>query len=196
MRFIAETEIVQSKKDKTVAKPRFKLKSFGGIFVILAFLCPIFDSLDKVAAASLENQRAEKNRQTGARREIKKKRKAKIKMNQPKLLPIAPGVWGTAGIVLTVEENVVKIQYPCADGEIKGRLTTDEQGYFSVVGVHLQRSGGPLRVGFEPQPQPARFEGKILGETMTLRVTLVENETLIGEFTLEQGKITRLHRCL
>lgn len=176
---------------------KLRSKSHTCCFVILAVFCLTVAGFGSVDAA-LKNEGFKNNRQTNPRSKIKIKRKGetKSKMSQPKLLPVATGVWGTEGVALAVEESRVKIEYPCAESEISQKLTTDAQGNFNVVGIHTRQSPGAVRLDSQPQPQPARFEGKISDKTMTLKVTLIEGENLIGEFTLELGKVARLYRCL
>lgn len=126
----------------------------------------------------------------------KTKGKVKQKMIQANRTPVAPGEWGAAGAALTVDESGAQIEYDCARGEITEKLTVDAAGKFNANGTHTRLSPGPLRVGGEPQSQPAHYEGKISGKTMTFKVVLTESGTLVGEFTLEEGKTARLRRCL
>jgi hypothetical protein len=125
----------------------------------------------------------------------KRKGKSKSKVNQPKTVPVPPGNWGAAGVNLVVAENGATIEYDCASGEITQKLMIDERGGFRVDGVYTRRYPGALRVKFLPKPQPARYEGKISGNKMTLRVTLTETGKALEEVVLERGKSARLHKC-
>jgi hypothetical protein len=42
----------------------------------------------------------------------------------------------------------------------------------SIQGFHTRLYPGAIRVDLLPKPQPARYQGKISGETMRLKVTL------------------------
>lgn len=125
----------------------------------------------------------------------KKKGKSKSKVNQSKPTSVPPGNWGATGVNLVVKENGVTIEYDCANGEIAQKLIINEQGSFSVNGVYTRRSPGALRIKFLPKPQPARYEGKISGNKMTLRVTLTETNKSLEEVVLERGKTGRLQKC-
>lgn len=116
-------------------------------------------------------------------------------MNQSKSTKVTPGNWGATGIAVVVEENGVKIEFDCAVGEIKEKLTVDENGEFNADGLYTPESFGPIREDNPPKSQPARYEGKISGDTMTLNVRLIDKKEKIGDYTLERGKFARLRKC-
>lgn len=125
-----------------------------------------------------------------------KKRKGKLKMKTAKFVAVAAGEWGAAGVNLIVEETGVKIQYDCAEAEINEKLLIDEQGVFSVEGVYTPRYPGALRVNLPSKRQPARFEGVIADDKMTLRVALAATgETLLEEIVLRRGATPPIRRC-
>ena len=117
------------------------------------------------------------------------------KTSQTKLYPVTPGNWGGSGIGVTIEKKAVKIQYDCAEGELRGPLKTDKAGNFKVEGLHTRHAFGPIRLNNLPKAEPALFEGKITGKVMKFKVTLIKTNEIVGEFTLERGKTGRLHRC-
>ena len=116
-------------------------------------------------------------------------------MNQSKTTKVTPENWGATGIAVVVEENGVKIEFDCAVGEIKEKLTVNENGEFNADGTFTKESFGPIRVDNPPKSQPARYEGKISGDKMTLNVRLIDKKEKIGDFTLERGKFARLYKC-
>ena len=116
-------------------------------------------------------------------------------MNQSKMKTVSPENWGATGIAVVVEENGVKIEFDCAVGEIKEKLNVNENGEFTANGTFTRESFGPIREDNMPKPQPARYEGKILGDTMTLNVILTDKKEKIGDYTLERGKFARLRKC-
>lgn len=116
-------------------------------------------------------------------------------MNQTKLVPVAESNWGTTDIILRVEKDVVKIEYVCAEGEINEPLKVDEQGNFNADGVHIRHKPGPVIEGAKPNRQPAKYQGKISGDKMTLKITYKESGEEIGNYTLERGKTPRMQRC-
>ena len=96
---------------------------------------------------------------------------------------------------MTVEKGSVKIEYDCAEGEIPRQLKVDKKGRFNVVGTHKPGTFGPILIGHEPKPMPARYEGTVTGKVMKYKVTLIETKEVIGEFTVTLGGGSRLHRC-
>ena len=116
-------------------------------------------------------------------------------MDDTKLTAVSQGNWGANGIIFVVEESGVKIEYDCADGEIKNKLMINEKGEFKAEGSHTPGTFGPIREDNPPKPKPAHYEGKVSGETMTLAVTLTETKEKIADYTLERGKTPRLHKC-
>ncbi|HEX8247622.1 MAG TPA: hypothetical protein VF599_05605, partial [Pyrinomonadaceae bacterium] len=119
----------------------------------------------------------------------------KPKVNQSKPTSVSPGNWGAAGVNFVVEDNGVKIEYDCAAGEISQKLSIDEQGNFSANGIYTRRYPGALRVKLPPKPQPARYEGKISGDKLTLRVTLTETDETLEEVVLRRDTTGRIRRC-
>jgi len=60
------------------------------------------------------------------------------------------GVWGGAGIRMTVEIEGAVIQYDCGTGTIDSAIHPDAAGYFQGAGT-FTRGGGPEPVGGRPQ---------------------------------------------
>ena len=127
----------------------------------------------------------------------RKKRPPKVKRaNVAKRSTAVPaGVWGAEGIVFTVASDGVTIQYDCAEGFIEHPIKIDEHGYFNELGIHSPRHGGPTIMNETPVRLGTRFEGKITGDTMSLKVILIGTSEVIGNFTLERGKTPRMHQC-
>lgn len=115
-------------------------------------------------------------------------------MNQSKF--VVASIWGGNGIRVSVDQKKVSVEYACASGEIIGRLRMDKTGSFKANGFHIVQRPGPVRMNDTPQRQPARFEGKIRGKTMTISVILTETGENIGNFELKRDATVRLHRCL
>jgi hypothetical protein len=115
-------------------------------------------------------------------------------INQTKTVP--PGKWGGNGISVDVGRGSVTIEYPCANGEIKGPLKVDGGGNFSVTGVHIMSKPGPVRKDGSQERRPARFVGRIEGKTMKLKVFLTENDEAVGDFELKKDAPARIKRCM
>lgn len=118
-----------------------------------------------------------------------------VRMLQTKKTKVAPGNWGGSGIGLDIEETTVVLEFDCATAEIPGNLMIDKAGNFSTSGVYTRRMPGALRIKLLPKPAAARFEGKISGKTMTLKITLTESDEKVGDYTLQRGKTRTIRRC-
>ena len=129
----------------------------------------------------------------------KPKRKKKIKVIQKKIdtapTQIPAGLWGGDGVIFEVKEKSVNIQYGCADGRIEQALTMDAQGNFSVNGYYTRQSGGPVLIDSPPVKQNVRYEGKITGDKLRLKITLTASKEMIGEFNLQRGNTPEIARC-
>ena len=115
--------------------------------------------------------------------------------SQKKLYPVTTGTWGGQSISFTVENDLVRIEFDCADGSIPRQLKADRKGNFKVEGTFTPRSPGPVRRDNQPQPQPALYQGKITGKAATVHVTLLKDNSSAGEFTITRGKTPVLFRC-
>lgn len=174
---------------------KFYICSLAFIFFIFAVVSPLkAHSGSWNVTQKLENK---KWFQTNSPRKKKKKKKgdSKPKVNQSKPSSVSPGNWGATGVNFVVEDNGVKIEYDCATGEIAQKLLVDEQGGFSVNGIYTRRYPGALRVKFLPKPQPARYDGKISGDKLTLKVTLTETGKTLEEVVLRRDATGRIHKC-
>ncbi|HMQ05643.1 MAG TPA: hypothetical protein PKD26_17125 [Pyrinomonadaceae bacterium] len=109
---------------------------------------------------------------------------------------LANGQWGGEGIRLNVGTSLTTIEYPCADGEIRGSFRIDRNGRFRLAGIHTTLRPGPIHENEKPESEPAEYEGSVSGDKMVIRVTLTKSKEVIGEFQLVKAKQVRLHRCL
>jgi len=103
------------------------------------------------------------------------------------------GTWGATGVVLEVTSTGAKIEYDCGRGTLDQPLTLDRNGKFSVTGQHF-REGGPARS--DDTGQPARYDGVVNGDEMTLTVTLTDAKTTFGTYSLAFGHAPMLRKCL
>jgi hypothetical protein len=158
--------------------------------VITALFVLIIDSTGSFAFATARSQA----KCTVSYQKQEKAASVKRKMNQTSSLPA--GIWGGSGVLITVGEKIVTIEYACSSGEITGPLKISSAGNFNAVGVHIQPRPGPLRANDKPNRQPARFEGKISGKSMSLKVSLIANNEVIGDFELTKDVVPRIRRCM
>lgn len=103
------------------------------------------------------------------------------------------GTWGGQHINLEIGDAGAEIDYDCAHGRITEKIVPRD-GKFAVKGVHVRERPGPVRLGQENE-QAALYEASIDGDTMTLTVTLTENNEEVGTFTLTRGKAGRVLKC-
>jgi len=109
---------------------------------------------------------------------------------------VEAGTWGGAHIRLQVSASGAEVEYDCGHGTIE-KMTLDGDGQFDVRGTHIRERGGPVRLGQEANSSlPARYTGKVEGQTMTLRVTLTGTGEEAGAFKLTHGTTARLFKCL
>ncbi len=106
------------------------------------------------------------------------------------------GAWGGEHLALTVTERGGALEFDCAAGEISEPLEVDAGGRFEAAGVFIPGQGGPVQAGEAPLRRPARYAGRVVGQTMTLSLTLSETGELIGPFRLRKDAPPQLLRCL
>lgn len=105
------------------------------------------------------------------------------------------GTWGGDHIRMEVTERGAAIDYDCAHGSIDKRMTLDDDGNFDLAGFHVREHHGPIRVGRELASLPARYTGRVEGQTMTLNVTLADTKQSVGTYTLVYGRTPRIVKC-
>jgi hypothetical protein len=167
--------------------------SISTVIVLTILLFCLFNTFTN---ASLADKHDTERTNTNDRSENEVKRRAMPEMTpRPKHTAVSPGNWGGAGVRLVVQDGTTAIAYVCAQGEITEKLTIDNDGRFDARGVHINRSPGPLYEDKAPKQLAARYSGRIVGNKMTLRVVLIDTNTLVGDFELELGKQVRLLGC-
>ena len=107
---------------------------------------------------------------------------------------IQNGTWGGKGITVEVTDGNATVEYDCAHGTIEG-LKLGRDGGFEARGTHTLESMGPERQGAEPAARPARYAGRVSGDTMTLTVTLTDTPGEVGTFSLVFGRSGWVVKC-
>jgi hypothetical protein len=134
-----------------------------------------------------------KSRQAKPRKSKKTHKRAK----QPSGAPSLPtGAWGGAHVNLDATMNGASLQFDCASGTIDQPITLDAHNSFAVSGTYAQEHGGPVRIDEKPNSRPARYTGRVAGQTLTLTITLTDSQQQVGTYTLTRGQAARLFRCL
>lgn len=108
---------------------------------------------------------------------------------------LAAGVWGGEHVRMEVSEGGASLEFDCGAGEIGQPVTPDGGGRFDVKGTYLLQHAGPVGRDEEANSRPARYAGRVRGETLTLTVTLADPEEEVGTYTLTRGSEGRLMKC-
>lgn len=109
---------------------------------------------------------------------------------------VPEGVWGGQHMGLWLENGLGRIEYDCASGTIDEPLTLDRRDRFSVKGKHRKQRGGPIRIDEPSRDQPARYTGSLVGQTLTITVTLTNTRETIGTFRLTHNHEPHIVKCL
>jgi hypothetical protein len=102
--------------------------------------------------------------------------------------------WGGTHIGLVITVSGGTVEYDCAEGEILEPIRVTN-GKFNVLGLHYLGMGGPIGVD-RLHPRPARYEGTVKGDRMTMTVTLTDTKEPVGTFDLVRGENPRVFKCL
>lgn len=108
---------------------------------------------------------------------------------------LAKGVWGGEHIRLEVTDEGAQVEYDCAHSTITERIAPDRDGKFDVKADFVPESGGPVRRDQPPPTRPARYVGRVSGDTMTLAVTLTDTGEHAGDYVLTRGSSGRVMKC-
>jgi len=111
----------------------------------------------------------------------------------PEAVSVAKGTWGGEHVLLEVSEKGADLEFDCAHGQITQPLTIGKLGNFDAAGTFTPEHGGPVRRDEVTPTEPARYSGKVDGDTMSFTVT-VGKETL-GTFNLSRDAQPKLTKC-
>lgn len=106
------------------------------------------------------------------------------------------GEWGGEHLGLVATVQAAELEFDCASGRTSAAIVPDASGRFSVEGVHFPGHGGPIREDEETVGIPARFDGMVRGDLMTISVTLPAWATELGPYTLIHGASPHVFKCL
>ena len=109
---------------------------------------------------------------------------------------VAVGSWGGDHIRLDVASSGATTEYDCAHGTIDEPIVVDSNGRFSVSGTHTAEHGGPARNDDPQNRRPARYDGRVVGDTMEITVMVTDSRQRIGQFMLFLNHPARLLKCL
>ena len=101
------------------------------------------------------------------------------------------GAWGGENAGLIVDQSDVHVHIGCTLGDAVGPIKPDADGRFEATGTY-NVDAYPVNRGIT---HPATFTGRIVGETMTLTVSLTDTARVLGPVSLIYGKEPRMGPC-
>jgi hypothetical protein len=104
------------------------------------------------------------------------------------------GEWGGQHVRLSILKHGAEVEFDCGHGSLDEPPAPGKNGGFSVKGRYVAERGGPTLKDVTAPSQPARYEGSIAGERMTLKLAIDGGDTL-GPFELTRGGHARLVKC-
>jgi hypothetical protein len=107
------------------------------------------------------------------------------------------GGWGGNHVAMEVRGGKATLDFDCAHGSIEGPMTVEADGSFDWRGAYVREHGGPIRKGEESAPgEPARYRGRLEGDTLSLEIVPEGSDKAVGTFALKLGQAGRVHKCL
>jgi len=110
--------------------------------------------------------------------------------------PVAvTGTWGGDNAGLIADDTSAHVHVACTFGNVPQSIRLDANGGFDVAGDYVLRAY-PVYVG----PRfPARYQGIVVGDVMTLRVTVrdttADTVARLGPVRLVRGKEPQMQAC-
>jgi hypothetical protein len=101
------------------------------------------------------------------------------------------GTWGGDNAGLIVNGTDLHVHIGCTLGDAVGPIKPDADGRFGATGTY-NVDAYPVNRGIT---HPATFSGRIVGETMTLTVSLTDTARVLGPVTLIYGKEPQMGPC-
>jgi hypothetical protein len=101
------------------------------------------------------------------------------------------GTWGGDNAGMIVTNTDVHVHIGCTLGDAVGPIHPDADGRFEATGTY-NVDAYPVDRGIT---HPASFSGQIVGETMTLTVSLSDTARVLGPVTLIYGKEPKMGPC-
>jgi hypothetical protein len=167
----------------------------------LALLLAVGGMVGVASAGTMCFDGADASRFDGAGRTVSEqrrsvRRKARGRMSErAKAGGVREGVWGGDHVRLSVREGGARVEFDCAHGEVGAQFALDAEGRFDLPGTYTREGPGPIRIGREPSARPARYAGRVEGQTMTLSVKLEGADGQPTTYTLTRGSQGRLWKC-
>ncbi len=110
----------------------------------------------------------------------------------PKVVP--SGEWGGRHLALKVSDSGATLEFDCAHAKIASALKLKDRR-FEAEGTYTRERPGAVRMGDTEDVRKAIFRGTLEGDTLTLTITLKEDGSSLGTFTVARDKPARLFKC-
>jgi hypothetical protein len=101
------------------------------------------------------------------------------------------GTWGGDNAGMIVTDTDVHVHIGCTLGDAVGPIHPDADGRFEATGTY-NVDAYPVNRGIT---HPATFSGQVVGQTMTLTVSLTDTARVLGPVTLIYGKEPQMGPC-
>ena len=101
------------------------------------------------------------------------------------------GTWGGDNAGMIVKDTDVHVHIGCTLGDAVGPIRPDASGQFTATATY-NVDAYPVDRGII---HPATFTGRIVGEKMTLTVSLNDTPRVLGPVTLTYGKEPTMGPC-
>ena len=111
--------------------------------------------------------------------------------------PTAPdvvGQWGGTVASLMLAPSGGTLSYQCGSGTVDSTWTFSSNGRLVGSGQHFF-GGGPVPSQGRP-PHPARYDGQVEGDYLTLTVTLRDLNQILGPYRLVRGGAQVREMCV
>jgi hypothetical protein len=108
---------------------------------------------------------------------------------------VREGAWGGEHVRLRVSAGGGTLEFDCAHGEVSAPFVLDREGRFDLSGTLTREGPGPIRIGRLPSAAPARYSGRVEGETMTLSVKVEGADRDADTYTLTRGSDGHVFKC-
>jgi hypothetical protein len=101
------------------------------------------------------------------------------------------GTWGGDDAGLIVADSATHVHIGCTSGDVAGSILPDASGRFDVGGEYTV-DAHPVGPG---TTHPARFSGRVTGNTMVLSVSLSDTSRTFGPVTLTFDRTPEMGPC-
>ena len=83
------------------------------------------------------------------------------------------------------------MEYDCATGRITEPLIAGSDGRFVAAGTHTPGHGGPIRPDEVLPSRPARYDGRVDGDLMSLTVVMTDSQRDRGHLSADARSLAK-----